>query len=216
MEKIYLTAIIMLGALSLGAIGNAHAYGIDGEDPGVDKYTVTGFGSGDSWIVTATTHATGGVTPVLTSTDPAAVASQTFDDTTGLVDDFIHDFVFIAIRNTFASIEVATENVGAITDLVLSVWLILDDPMDPLVVDQNKGTTAMSPFPGGTAGALGVELVKDQTYVVRMRGGNLSTNPNYTLSVVSAVPVPAAVWLFGTAMLGLLGMRRKSKMAVAA
>lgn len=34
---------------------------------------------------------------------------------------------------------------------------------------------------------------------------------------VSVVPVPAAVWLFGTAMLGLFGMRRKSKMeAVAA
>jgi len=34
---------------------------------------------------------------------------------------------------------------------------------------------------------------------------------------VSAVPVPAAVWLFGTAMFGLFGLRRKSKMeAVAA
>jgi hypothetical protein len=29
---------------------------------------------------------------------------------------------------------------------------------------------------------------------------------------VSAVPVPAAVWLFGTAMLGLFGLRRKDKM----
>jgi hypothetical protein len=28
---------------------------------------------------------------------------------------------------------------------------------------------------------------------------------------ISAVPVPAAVWLFGTAMLGLFGLRRKSK-----
>jgi len=38
----------------------------------------------------------------------------------------------------------------------------------------------------------------------------LATNMN-------AVPVPAAVWLFGTAMFGLIGLRRKSKMeAVAA
>lgn len=36
------------------------------------------------------------------------------------------------------------------------------------------------------------------------------------LSTVSTVPVPAAVWLFGTAMLGLFGMRRKAKMGAVA
>lgn len=30
----------------------------------------------------------------------------------------------------------------------------------------------------------------------------------------SAVPVPAAIWLFGPALLGFVGMRRKSKLAV--
>jgi hypothetical protein len=50
-------------------------------------------------------------------------------------------------------------------------------------------------------------------------GGTIGDNADYTLNVqspVSAVPVPAAVWLFGTAMMGLLGLRRKSRMAVAA
>jgi hypothetical protein len=37
------------------------------------------------------------------------------------------------------------------------------------------------------------------------------------LATDMVVPVPAAVWLFGTAMFGLIGLRRKSKMeAVAA
>jgi hypothetical protein len=34
----------------------------------------------------------------------------------------------------------------------------------------------------------------------------------YLVELNGTVPVPAAVWLFGTAMLGLFGMRRKSKM----
>ena len=33
---------------------------------------------------------------------------------------------------------------------------------------------------------------------------------------LTAVPLPAAVWLFGTAMLGLIGLRRKSKMGATA
>ena len=32
------------------------------------------------------------------------------------------------------------------------------------------------------------------------------------VTMISTVPVPAAVWLFGSAMLGLFGLRRKSKM----
>ena len=38
---------------------------------------------------------------------------------------------------------------------------------------------------------------------------------DYSLNI-SAVPVPAAVWLFGTALFGLLGFRKKASMAVAA
>lgn len=38
----------------------------------------------------------------------------------------------------------------------------------------------------------------------------------FYVSTLSTVPVPAAVWLFGTAMLGLFGMRRKAKMGAVA
>jgi hypothetical protein len=36
---------------------------------------------------------------------------------------------------------------------------------------------------------------------------------NFSIAT-SAVPVPAAVWLFGTAVLGLVGLRRKGKLEV--
>jgi hypothetical protein len=38
---------------------------------------------------------------------------------------------------------------------------------------------------------------------------------NYILEI-SSVPVPAAVWLFGSAMIGVLGLRRKSAAVAAA
>ena len=37
---------------------------------------------------------------------------------------------------------------------------------------------------------------------------------SYDLSISTVVPVPAAVWLFGTAVLGFIGIRRKQKVGV--
>jgi hypothetical protein len=42
------------------------------------------------------------------------------------------------------------------------------------------------------------------------------TNSEIYVMSLTTVPVPAAVWLFGTAMLGLFGMRRKAKMGAVA
>jgi hypothetical protein len=36
-------------------------------------------------------------------------------------------------------------------------------------------------------------------------------NANFNLQGVSAVPVPAAVWLFGSSLLGLVGIARRKK-----
>lgn len=46
-------------------------------------------------------------------------------------------------------------------------------------------------------------------------GGTMSGSPeSLTISEVSAVPVPAAVWLFGTALAGMIGVSRKRIVAV--
>ena len=39
----------------------------------------------------------------------------------------------------------------------------------------------------------------------------LSFHPNFDMTTTSAVPVPAAVWLFGTGLLGLVGVGRRKK-----
>lgn len=45
-------------------------------------------------------------------------------------------------------------------------------------------------------------------YYNAMTHADVSVDANFTSSV-AAVPVPAAVWLFGSAMMGLVGIRRK-------
>jgi hypothetical protein len=53
------------------------------------------------------------------------------------------------------------------------------------------------------------------SYTISGEGGEMYLSALAT--DMNVVPVPAAVWLFGTAMFGLIGLRRKSKMeAVAA
>ena len=42
---------------------------------------------------------------------------------------------------------------------------------------------------------------------------NLVINPSVVPSPPSAVPVPAAVWLFGTALIGLIGFGKRRKTA---
>lgn len=50
-----------------------------------------------------------------------------------------------------------------------------------------------------------VSFVKDVDYFVYQSG------PNYIVSYNNAVPVPAAVWLLGSGLLGLIGIRRRMK-----
>jgi len=65
------------------------------------------------------------------------------------------------------------------------------------------GGAAAAYFTGGT-------LLFDETIV-----DGVFTDPNFTLTMtatpVSAVPVPAAVWLFGSGLLGMVGIARRRK-----
>jgi len=72
------------------------------------------------------------------------------------------------------------------------------------------GESATTDSGGSTA--LTLSNLAAGKYMVFIGGnGTENTNQTYTANIsVSAVPVPAAVWLMGTAMLGLMGMRRKN------
>jgi hypothetical protein len=81
-------------------------------------------------------------------------------------------------------------------------------------------------MPAAGSSAMGTTYASGDTFRVALFGnltdaaktkiaGGKTVQASYELNV-SAVPVPAAVWLFGTAIFGLLGFRKKASMAVAA
>jgi len=54
-----------------------------------------------------------------------------------------------------------------------------------------------------------LDIFSDQARTEKLFG-----NAHWDLNMnLTAVPVPAAIWLFGSAMIGLVGMRRKNKLA---
>lgn len=57
-------------------------------------------------------------------------------------------------------------------------------------------------------------LLAGQTYFFDIAGQALG-QPLTTTLTVSAVPVPAALWLFAPALMGFFGLRRKAKLAAA-
>jgi len=65
-------------------------------------------------------------------------------------------------------------------------------------------------------GALAIGLMAGTNYLVQASGTLSPGTYSFDIQVSSVVPVPAAVWLFGTAIVGLFGLRRKSGSTVAA
>ena len=204
---------ILIALFILGTASSAQGAIINGATDGTTKHTVEEFGMGDSLVAQSNLIET---LAVLTDVGNPVVSS-TADDTTGLVAGFIHDYVFLAVQDTFASIQSAVQLSGStagsfITPLVLQLFHL--DGVDTLlgsanVADDGNGVTRSA--------KLNAELTAGETYVVRMSNESLTaalgTDPNYTVKVISAVPVPAAVWLFGTALVGLFGFKRKSQAA---
>jgi hypothetical protein len=214
---------ILIALFILGMASNVQGANIIGATNGVTKFTVEGFGEGDSAVANSKVGA-GQTTAVITDVG-TPVDSVTEGNTDGLVVGFIHDYVFQTVQDTFASIHSAVQLSGStvgsfITPLVLQVFR-LDGHVLPLPVvdDTVMGTVAVASDGNGTtrSARLNILFEAGQSYVIRMTNASpnasLGTDPNYTLKVVSAVPVPAAVWLFGTALLGLFGFKRKSQAA---
>ena len=72
-------------------------------------------------------------------------------------------------------------------------------------------------MPFQTGATVGVELAAytllldaDGNTVDALRRGSFDLSADGTFSYTSAVPVPAALWLFGSALLGLATRRRRS------
>jgi len=219
MKKILLAALFIFGATGL-----AQAAFIDGETAGTSKHNVTGFGLNDAFVAQGQV----GSTTVSLTDVGTSVASSTSLNTDGVADGFVHDFIFQAVQDTFVSVSTSIQLTGGqpgqcITPLVMEIWHILAGA-DVLLASASIDSGA------NPAAEEFVSLTQNETYVVRMSNcnagatadvacdspGTIGQNADYTLNVLTPVPVPAAVWLFGTAMMGLFGLRRKSRMAAAA
>ena len=95
------------------------------------------------------------------------------------------------------------------------------------VIDDDLGTTGLQTYVSSTSSPLkdvalsaGQYLLQYTTIGAAAAGGTdvLPTiggdnSWDYSVRISSVVPVPAAVWLFGTALAGLMGFRRKAQLA---
>lgn len=88
---------------------------------------------------------------------------------------------------------------GAVCDAVPGV-ISFDNPF---VLTSAEGLTDPITF----------DLVNNFSFLVGQLGGTVAMQLNLSNVQVSAVPVPAAAWLFSSALLGLAGIARKRKAA---
>jgi hypothetical protein len=63
----------------------------------------------------------------------------------------------------------------------------------------------------GLTDPLTFDLANSSSFILGQLGGATTLTMTLTNPVVSPVPVPAAAWLFGSAMLGLMGVARRRK-----
>lgn len=169
---------------------------------------VTGFDNNDIFVANSNAAATStllnDVGRVLTNDDQKTLSPL---DSNGVF--FQHDYEFRTVADSFFTVAATVENILgglSIDDFVMTVFAI------------NVGSVAEAiiPVSGASAEAtIGFFMAAGQDYAIRLEGNVIDAAPDYRLEL-SSVPVPAAVWLFGTALLGLFGMRRKAKMLTAA
>lgn len=181
---------------------NASAIGID---------TIGGFTANDIFEAQSnsglTTTQLNGAVRVVTSAD-----LTTLDPADGDLAFFQHDYTFTAITDTFRTVASTVENIqsGEIDNFIMGILAV--GPGGIL------GTIAEAVLPASATTAeasINFLMLAGVTYIIRLQGDVVDPAPDYKLEV-SSIPVPAAVWLFGTALLGLFGMRRKDKTLTAA
>lgn len=120
------------------------------------------------------------------------------------------------------AVEIGGTGPGELDSLNILGTATLDGTLNLAFYDFGSGLFA--PQVGDTFDILTAQLLSGQfsTYNLAALGDGLTWNISYLtdaidttdivrLSVVSAVPVPPAIWLFGSGLLGLIGIARKRK-----
>lgn len=135
--------------------------------------------------------------------------------------EFYNDYVFTvapAAANSITS-TIDFANILGISDLQVRLYNaalqsslpVLTAPVGG-VIDAWSTPIATGPITG-TAAVLPITNLAAGTYVLEVRGnvtGTAGGSYSGTLNVAPPVPIPGAIWMFGTAISGLLAARRRS------
>ncbi|MEQ1637578.1 MAG: FxDxF family PEP-CTERM protein [Methylococcales bacterium] len=121
---------------------------------------------------------------------------------------FSDTFNFNVVPNVGGSSSVTNIGFSLANGLITSFAAVIDGTINLVLSTTPTGTGAILSVLSQTFGTLSTgahTLVVSGTAVNASYGGNININP------VGAVPVPAAVWLFGSALVGLMGVSGRKK-----
>jgi len=125
---------------------------------------------------------------------------------TGLISDFIDVWKVTAIPSVSSTFNIAT---SIPTFETFNAFFSLDNTVSSVWTNFTTVAEMPSIFKSQTASVSG----QLSTYFIKVVGSGIpSGSSSYQLSV-SAVPVPAALFLFAPALLGFFGLRRKAAAA---
>lgn len=141
--------------------------------------------------------------PVLPGSPDSLVVAQSFAP--GLVDDIFPFIVDTGGQPSSAG--------AAATSLKL---FALDIPDFTFALSDNTGSIVFTSFVGSGESVV-IDNIADGNYGLWLKGtagsgGGLVTG----VVALAAVPIPAAVWLFGSALVGLFGVKRHTGKALMA
>ena len=163
--------------------------------------TITGFSSSDTYTATVLTE------NAILNFSGAVSNERVISITNWESSSFTHDYEFRAVGDSFISIAATTENtfIGFITSFTMAVY-------DATSYNSGGGSLAfISSSLSGPSGSVGFFMTMGNDYLIRLTGTS-GDDGNYTLQL-TAVPIPAAIGLFGTALIGLSGFNRRRKAA---
>lgn len=127
-------------------------------------------------------------------------------DTTATEDDFIHQYLIIVSEELETVSAAITFASTSITNAVLS---ILSIGTGLLGADELVATTSVT---AGEEATLSYLMTSPPSqYWIQFSGTLVDAIDSYQIKI-SAVPLPAAVWLFGSAIIGMIGFGRRKGM----
>jgi hypothetical protein len=228
---ISLDSILPTGSLVPGAVLNTSLAGINQQilaSPTLQAFLLANPAAGDAWTLEGGQYNGGGASSTNSNTVAPGAAKAVFTSNIGTINNAVLQSknlgAFEAYQNGFNA-DVTQTNGGLFPLLSATETTAAADTASQAEVSANSkynmlgapdlaalGTGAIQLFGFTANGNPGVL----QSYL--LGSATLANNGTLTITgngVTAPVPLPAAVWLFGSGLMGLVGVSRRRKAAVA-